>query len=450
MLRFHLVSLFPEFFRSPLETALLGRAREAGIVDFSFHDPRSFSTSRHHHVDDRPYGGGPGMVMQGEPVAAALRSIEKPGRMILLAPSGRPLNDALARELALEEDLTLICGRYEGLDARLLDIFPLEPVSVGEAVLNGGETAALAVIESVARLVPGFMGKEESGDDESFSNGLLEYPPYTRPEVREGREVPEVLRGGDHGAVARWRRQQSLATTLRVRPDLLDSAPLVAEDARHLATLPRTRAGRNLSFCLVHYPVLLGRKNSGVSSLTNLDIHDIARISRSYAMGPFYAVTPLEDQQRLLQAIVRHWTQGAGSRGNPDRARRSPRFVLPNPWMPLWNISRSARACGPEWWQVPPPGPLTSTRPRRFVRRMCAACAKKVLCCCCWVRPRGWPLRCSPGVTGCSDPYGIWATTTFRCGARPLSWPTEFWAITSKRHSFSSRRQPSQGCVFKE
>ena len=160
MLRFHLVSLFPEFFRSPLETALLGRAREAGIVDFSFHDPRSFSTSRHHHVDDRPYGGGPGMVMQGEPVAAALRSIEKPGRMILLAPSGRPLNDALARELAREEDLTLICGRYEGLDARLLDIFPLEPVSVGEAVLNGGETAALAVIESVARLVPGFMGKE--------------------------------------------------------------------------------------------------------------------------------------------------------------------------------------------------------------------------------------------------------------------------------------------------
>ena len=241
--------------------------------------------------------------------------------MILLAPSGRPLNDALARELAREEDLTLICGRYEGLDARLLDIFPLEPVSVGEAVLNGGETAALAVIESVARLVPGFMGKEESGDDESFSNGLLEYPHYTRPDVLEGREVPEVLRGGDHGAVARWRRQQSLATTLRVRPDLLDSAPLAAEDARHLATLPRTRAGRNLSFCLVHYPVLLGRKISGVSSLTNLDIHDIARISRSYAMGPFYAVTPLEDQQRLLQAIVRHWTQGAGSRGNPDRAQ---------------------------------------------------------------------------------------------------------------------------------
>ena len=322
MLRFHLVSLFPEFFRSPLETALLGRAREAGIVDFSFHDPRSFSTSRHHHVDDRPYGGGPGMVMQGEPVAAALRSIEKPGRMILLAPSGRPLNDALARELAREEDLTLICGRYEGLDARLLDIFPLEPVSVGEAVLNGGETAALAVIESVARLVPGFMGKEESGDDESFSNGLLEYPHYTRPEVLEGREVPEVLRGGDHGAVARWRRQQSLATTLRVRPDLLDSAPLVAEDARHLATLPRTRAGRNLSFL----PRALSRA-AGPEKFRRFlfDKFGYSRYSPDFPQlcdGTVLCRDPaVEDQQRLLQAIVRHWTQGAGSRGNPDRAQ---------------------------------------------------------------------------------------------------------------------------------
>ena len=147
MPRFHLVSLFPEFFDSPLSTALMGRARETGVVTFSFHDPRAFSTDKHRHVDDRPYGGGPGMVMQGEPVARALRSIERPGRMLLMTPGGRPFNQALARELALEEDLTLVCGRYEGLDARLLELFPLEPVSVGEAVLNGGETAALAVIE---------------------------------------------------------------------------------------------------------------------------------------------------------------------------------------------------------------------------------------------------------------------------------------------------------------
>ena len=260
MPRFHLVSLFPEFFDSPLSTALMGRARETGVVEFSFHDPRAFSADKHRHVDDRPYGGGPGMVMQGEPVSLALRSIERPGRMLLMAPGGRPLNQALARELAAEEDLTLVCGRYEGLDARLLELFPLEQVSVGEAVLNGGETAALAVIESVARLTPGFMGKEESGEEESFSHGLLEYPHYTRPEKLEGLPVPEVLLSGDHGRIAAWRRAASLAATLAARPDLLDTAPLDREDARTLAALPRERPGRNLSFCLVHYPVLLGEK----------------------------------------------------------------------------------------------------------------------------------------------------------------------------------------------
>lgn len=324
MPRFHLVSLFPEFFASPLSTALMGRARENGLVAFSFHNPRDFSRDKHRHVDDRPYGGGPGMVMQAEPLALALRSIARPGRMLLMAPGGRPLTQALARELADEEDLTLICGRYEGLDARLNRLFPLEPVSVGEAVLNGGETAALAVIEAVARLAPGFMGKEASVEEESFSRGLLEYPHYTRPEELEGLPVPEVLLSGDHARIARWRRQASLAATLAARPDLLDQAPLDREDALALAAMPRQRPGRSLSFCLLHYPVLLGEKNSGASSLTNLDIHDIARISRSYGMGPFYAVTPLKDQLRVLQKILRHWTQsaqGPGGHGNPDRAR---------------------------------------------------------------------------------------------------------------------------------
>lgn len=321
MPRFHLVTLFPDFFRSPLDAGLMGRAREAGLVTCTLHDPREFSTDKHRHVDDRPYGGGPGMVMQGEPVAAALRSIPAPGRLLLMSPGGRPLTQALARELAQEEDITLICGRYEGLDARLNDLFPLEPVSVGEAVLNGGECAALAVLEAVARLMPGYMGKEESGEDESFSRGLLEYPHYTRPEVLEGLPVPEVLRSGDHGRIARWRREESLRTTLLRRPDLLAEAPLTREDAAFLGSLPRERAGRNLSFCLLHHPVMLDAKNSGTSSLTNLDIHDIARISRSYAMGPFYAVTPLEDQRELLRAILRHWTDEQGRKSCSDRAR---------------------------------------------------------------------------------------------------------------------------------
>lgn len=320
-MRFHLVTLFPEFFASPLAAGLMGRARAAGVVDVSFHDPRAFSEDRHRHVDDRPYGGGPGMVLQPAPVAAAVRAIAAPGRILVLTPGGRPFTQALARQYAREEDLTLICGRYEGLDARLADILPLEPVSVGDAVLNGGETAALAVMEAVGRLVPGFMGTEASGEEESFSRGILEYPHYTRPETFEGLEVPDILRSGDHARIAAWRRQAALAATLRFRPDLLDAAPLDREDAATLAALPRERPGRNLSFCLLHYPVLLEGKKCGASSLTNLDVHDIARISRSYGMGPFYVVTPLEDQLRLLEAILRHWSAGAGGRARPDRSR---------------------------------------------------------------------------------------------------------------------------------
>lgn len=321
MPRFHLVTLFPEFFESPLSTALMGRAREAGIVECSLHDPRQFSTDKHRHVDDRPYGGGPGMVMQGEPLARALRSIERPGRMLFMAPGGRPLTQDMVRDLAGEEDLTIVCGRYEGIDARLLQLFPLEPVSVGDIVLNGGESAALSVLEAVARLMPGFMGKEESGDDESFSHGLLEYPHYTRPESLEGLPVPEVLQSGDHARIAQWRRQESVRATLRMRPEMLNEAPLYREDVQTLAETPRDRPGRNLSFCLVHYPVSLGPKKIGASSLTNLDIHDIARISRSYAMGSFYPVTPLRDQLRVLEEILRHWTRGPGGTGNADRAQ---------------------------------------------------------------------------------------------------------------------------------
>lgn len=321
MPRFHLVTLFPEFFESPLSTALMGRAREAGIVECSFHDPRQFSTDKHRHVDDRPYGGGPGMVMQGEPLARALRSIERPGRILFMAPGGRPLTQDMVRDLAREEDLTIVCGRYEGIDARLLQLFSLEPVSVGDIVLNGGESAALSVLEAVARLMPGFMGKEESGDDESFSHGLLEYPHYTRPESLEGLSVPEVLQSGDHARIAQWRRQESVRATLRMRPEMLNEAPLYREDVQTLAETPRDRPGRNLSFCLVHYPVSLGPKKIGASSLTNLDIHDIARISRSYAMGSFYPVTPLRDQLRVLEEILRHWTRGPGGTGNADRAQ---------------------------------------------------------------------------------------------------------------------------------
>lgn len=320
-MKFNIITLFPEFFATPLETSLLGRARKNGILDYNFINPRDFSADKHRHVDDSPFGGGPGMVMQVAPVADAIKSIPDPGRILLMSPRGKELDASLARQLAANENLTLICGRYEGIDARISEFFPIEEISICPAVLNGGETAALAVIESVSRFIPCFMGKDESALEESFSNGLLEYPQYTRPETFEGKTVPEILLGGNHALIARWRRDASLAATLAMRPELLDSAPMDAEDARVLASLPRLRAGRNLSFCLCHHPVRLEKNRIGTSSLTNLDIHDIARISRSYGMGPFYVLTPLEDQLAIMANILSHWRERVDPSEHGDRQR---------------------------------------------------------------------------------------------------------------------------------
>lgn len=250
------------------------------------------------------------MLMQAPPIIEAIRSIKEPGKIINLTPAGKPLNGELACKLANEENLTIICGRYEGVDARINDILALEEVSVGDAILNGGETASLAVIESVSRFIPGFLGKEESTLSESMVNGLLEYRQYTRPEEYEGVCVPQVLSSGNHAAIAEWQRMDALLRTLTMRPTLLSAARLDKKDATFLATVPLSRVGRNISFCLVHSPVRLENGKTGVSSLTNLDIHDIARISRSYGMGEFYVLTPLADQLNLLDRILEHWLAG--------------------------------------------------------------------------------------------------------------------------------------------
>lgn len=319
-MRFTILSLFPEFYDSPLSCALMGKAREQGIVDFNLVNPRDFALNKHKSVDDRPYGGGPGMVMSLDPLARALRSIETPGRILLLSPRGRRLTQSFARELSAEPALTILCGRYEGIDERLLQLFPIELVSAGDFVLSGGEAASLCLIESVARLLPGFMGKEESGDEESFSHGLLEYPHYTRPETYEGLTAPDVLLGGDHAKVRSWRREQSLLQTLARRPEILADAPLTSQDRTFLAEKPRTHLARNLHIALVHGPVLNKFGHTVTVSLTNLDLHDIARISRTYGLAGFFAVTPLEDQQTLAATLLGHWTAGAGGKGNPDRA----------------------------------------------------------------------------------------------------------------------------------
>lgn len=331
-MHFAICTLFPEYFDSPLATGLLGRALGDGVLTVERVNPRDFTEDNHRTVDDRPYGGGPGMVMLLAPVLKALDKVEQSGgrgRTILLTPRGRQMDQAMARELAAEKKITVICGRYEGLDARLGDLVDIEEVSVGDFVLSGGEAAACCLLEAVGRLLPGFMGHEESGDEESFAQGLLEYPHYTRPEVvtdEQGKElrVPDVLLSGDHKRIAEYRREQALATTWERRPELLSTAPLTQQDVetirRHRAAAPKPARGRNLHLVLAHHPVLNKEGREVAVSLTNLDIHDIGRVSRCYGLGGFYLSTPLEDQRRLAATLLEHWTGGAGSVANPDRA----------------------------------------------------------------------------------------------------------------------------------
>jgi tRNA (guanine37-N1)-methyltransferase len=222
--RIDVLTIFPDFFSGPLDASLLGKARAGGLLDVRVHDLRAWATDRHRTVDDVPYGGGAGMVLKPEPffdaVEALYGSLEARPRTVLLTPRGRVLDQALVAELVAEPALLLLCGRYEGVDERVHTHLATDRVSVGDYVLAGGEVAACVVIEAVTRLLPGVLGNEASAVQESFSAGLLEHPHYTRPAEYRGLRVPDVLLSGDHGRIAAWRRQQSIAATKELRPDV--------------------------------------------------------------------------------------------------------------------------------------------------------------------------------------------------------------------------------------
>lgn len=232
-MKIDVVTIFPDMFDGPMSASMIGLARERGILDFSAHDLRDWTSDRHRTTDDYPYGGGPGMVMKPEPVLAALDDLrardDSDTLVVFMTPAGRRFDQSVARDLSAHEHIVFVCGRYEGFDQRCVEVGDLE-LSIGDYVLTGGELPAMVVIDAVARLLPGVLGDCESSVDESFSEGLLEYPQYTRPAEFRGKYVPDVLLSGDHARIARWRREQSLRRTVRVRPDLLDREALSAED----------------------------------------------------------------------------------------------------------------------------------------------------------------------------------------------------------------------------
>ena len=235
-MRIDVITIFPELVEVPLRTSIVGRAAEAGLVEFDVHDLREHGVGRHRSVDDYPYGGGAGMVMRPEPLFAAIEPLrEAGGHVILMDPAGERLTDALSRELATFPHLVLVSGRYEGIDERVRTLVDRE-VSIGDYVLTGGELPALVLVDAVVRLVPGVI-QEASHRGDSFAAGLLEHPQYTRPESFRGMEVPPVLLSGHHGEVDRWRRREALRRTLERRPDLIAAADLDEADERILREL---------------------------------------------------------------------------------------------------------------------------------------------------------------------------------------------------------------------
>jgi len=236
--RIDIVTLFPAMLEAPLAESILGRARARGLVDIRVHDLRAHAAGRHRVTDEPPFGGGGGMILKPEPLAAAIEALraagsaEAPARVILLGPAGRRFSQAVARELARRPHLVLVCGRYEGVDERVSEQLVDEELSIGDYVLTGGEPAALVVTDAVTRLLPGVLGDGDAPAHDSFARGLLEHPQYTRPEVFRGAAVPEVLRSGDHGRIARWRTLMSLWRTWQRRPDLLETADLTPEEQK--------------------------------------------------------------------------------------------------------------------------------------------------------------------------------------------------------------------------
>ncbi len=248
-MNFHVLTLFPEMIMNGLETSILGRAAAKGIVSFEAVNIRDYTLERHGKVDDYPYGGGAGMVMQAEPIyrayAALVEKIGKKPRVIYMTPQGQTFNQSIAEDLAKEEDLVFLCGHYEGVDERVLEMIATDYLSAGDYVLTGGELPAMMMIDCISRLVPGVLNNNVSAEFETFHDNLLEYPQYTRPEVFMGKKVPDILLSGHHANVEKWRREQSIIRTLKNRPELLEDAVLSKKEQKFLYELLRQQELEN-------------------------------------------------------------------------------------------------------------------------------------------------------------------------------------------------------------
>jgi tRNA (guanine37-N1)-methyltransferase len=319
-MKIKIFSLFPLMF-APMKESIMKRAQDKKIAEISVINIRDYAADPH-FADDLVYGGGAGMVMKPEPVMNALKKQgwRKGDKVIVTSPAGKPFSQKEAIRLAKEERLFIVTGHYEGIDQRVVEMTDAEEFSIGDYVLTGGELPAMVMTDAIIRLLDGVLGDSASLEQESFTEGLLEYPQYTRPREYEGHVVPEVLFCGDHKVIEAWRHKESIRRTYENRPDLLRKVPLSKEDKAALAQYKAVHKKKSAYYiALVHYPVLDPKGHTIATSVTNLDIHDIARLARTYDAKGYFIVQPGEEQKALTQSLLGYWTTGHGSKINPDR-----------------------------------------------------------------------------------------------------------------------------------
>ncbi len=323
-MRFDLITIFPGFFDSVFSFGVISRAVKSGALQINVHNLRDYSPFKHGRTDDTPYGGGSGMLMTAAPIGNAVASAKKEecrSAVILTTPRGEELSDNMVQELCEYQQLIIICGRYEGVDQRVSDLYVDMSISTGKYVSSGGEYACSIIVDAVSRYLPGVLGNAESLASESLIDGLLEYPQYTKPEIYEKKRVPPVLLSGNHGEINRWRRRESIRSTFISAHGLLDDADLSAEENGFLNRLKvEDPPDFNVYIALVHYPVYNTRLEIVSTAFKSMDVHDISRDATAYGVKKFFLVNPVVEQRRLAQILKDHWISGAGKNFNETKS----------------------------------------------------------------------------------------------------------------------------------
>lgn len=324
MKTYNVLTIFPEMIDAVFKQGVISKAIDKGIVSINSVNIRDYAEGRHLVTDDYQYGGGAGLVMKVEPIYEAVSALKEKSDtfVVLLDPRGKKFDQKAAEHMASNYDnITFICGRYEGVDERVRELVVDMELSLGDFILTGGEFAAITVIDSIARLVPGVLGDEASADEESFTTGMLEYPHYTRPVEYKGLSVPEVLMNGNHSEIEKWRMEKAIEITRKNRPDLLNVKELDIETRKKICAEQKRGLSKKLKLnvALMHYPMKDKQGDTVATAITNLDLHDISRSCRTYSVENYYVVTPIVAQREIASRVINHWMDGFGSTYNPNR-----------------------------------------------------------------------------------------------------------------------------------